>query len=257
MIRDLWEKQRPLLVAGLVSLLCGAILSIVSLFDPTQVLGLNRWIKPIKFFTSITIFVWTIAVYLNFLKNYEKTGPLISWTMIGVFLIEMVIIVMQAARGTTSHFNIATPRDGMLFSIMGLAIVINTLLVGHLLFLYLTAVIDLPKTILWGMRLGLIVFLLGSIEGGYMSAQLGHTVGLADGGRGLPFVNWSTEGGDLRIAHFFGLHAIQAIPICAYFLERFKVRSATTLIFLFAFAYFAFFTFVFIQALNAQPFLRF
>lgn len=257
MINEIWEKQKPLMLAGLISFICFLILAVVMMFDSTQVLGINRWIKPIKFFTSITIFVWTIAVYLNYLKDYEKWSRRISWAMIVIFTVEMLIITGQAARGTTSHFNIANPLDSILFGIMGLAIVANTLLVGYLTYLYFTAKTELPKTILWGMRLGLIIFLLGSIEGGYMSAQVGHTVGAADGGKGLPLVNWSTEGGDLRIAHFFGMHALQAIPVFAYILERFKVNFSNALTFLFAVIYFGFFSFVFIQALNGQPLLRF
>lgn len=254
MINELWEKQKPLLLAGLISLICSVILAVVMQFDSTEVLGINRWIKPIKFFTSIAFFVWTIAVFLNYLKGYEKTSSRISWSIIVILAVEMFIIVLQAARGTTSHFNMATLFDGILFSVMGLAIVTNTLLVGYLTYLYFAAEIELPKTILWGIRLGLIVFLLGSIEGGYMSAQVGHSVGVADGGKGLPFVNWSTIGGDLRVAHFFGLHAIQAIPLAAFLLERLKINFSTALTFLFAIIYFGFFTFVFVQALNGQPF---
>lgn len=257
MINELWKKQKPLMMAGLVSLICFLILAVVMIFDSTQVLGINRWIKPIKFFTSITIFVWTVAVYLNFLKGDERKSWRISWAMIMIFAVEMVIITGQAARGTTSHFNIVNPLDNILFAIMGLAILANTLLIGYLTFLYFTTEIGLPKTILWGMRLGLIIFLLGSIEGGYMSAQFGHSVGVADGGKGLPFVNWSTEGGDLRIAHFFGLHAIQAIPLFALILERLKITASAALTFLFAIMYFSFFSFLFIQALNGQPLLRF
>ena len=48
----------------------------------------------------------------------------------------------------------------------------------------------------------------------------GHTVPAPDGGPGLPFVNWSTTGGDLRIVHFFGMHAMQALPILGFLLDR-------------------------------------
>ena len=255
MIRELFENQRPLMIAGVVSFACFAILAIVSIFDATEVLGINRWIKPMKFFVSISIFVWTAAVYLYFLKGCEKQARFISWSMIAIFLIEMIIITGQAARGTTSHFNVKTPLDGMLFSIMGLAITLNTLLAAYLLYLYFKAEIDLPRSIVWGMRLGIVVFLASCIEGGYMSSQLGHAVGVADGGKGLPGVNWSTEAGDLRVAHFVGMHAFQAVPFFAYTMEKYRVKSALLWTFVFAIIYFAAFTFVFAQALLGRPFL--
>lgn len=257
MIRELFERQRPLMIAGAVSLACFLILAVVSLFDSTEVLGINRWIKPMKFFVSITIFVWTVAVYLNFLKDRAKAGRVISWGMIFIFLLEMIIIVGQATRGTTSHFNIKTALDGTLFSIMGLAIVLNTLLAAYLLYLYFKTEIDQPGAIVWGMRLGLILFLAASFEGGYMSQHLAHTVGAADGGAGLPVVNWSTKSGDLRVAHFFGMHAFQAVPFFAYTLERYRVRASRLWTFGFAAVYLAIFTFVFVQALLGKPLLSF
>lgn len=253
MIKELFKNQKPLMIAGAISLLCFVILAIIALFDSTQILGINRWIKPMKFFISIAIFVWTTAIYLNFLRGFEKSARLISWGMIAIFFVEMFIVILQALRGTTSHFNVKTPFDGMLFGIMGLAIALNTFLVAYLLYLYFKAEIDLPKSIVWGMRLGLILFLASSFEGGYMSAQLGHSVGVKDGGAGLPLVNWSTKGGDLRVAHFIGMHAFQAVPFFAYTLEKYNVKSATLWTFIFALVYFAIFTGVFVQALFGKP----
>lgn len=255
MIRKLYKNQKPLMIAGAASLVCFVILAIIAAFDPTQILGINRWIKPMKFFISITIFVWTVALYLNFLKGYKKSERFIWWGMIFVFLVEMIIVVMQSARGTTSHFNTKTALDGMLFAIMGLAIAFNTLLAAYLLYLYFKAKIDLPKAIVWGMRFGLILFLASSFEGAYMSAQLGHSVGVADGGAGLPLVNWSTQGGDLRVAHFIGMHAFQAIPFFAYTLEKYQIKSSLAWTCLFALVYFLVFTTIFIQALHGKPLL--
>jgi hypothetical protein len=69
-------------------------------------------------------------------------------------------------------------------------------------------------------RYSIVIFLVGNAIGGYMLARGSHTVGAADGGPGLPFVNWSVIAGDLRIAHFIAIHAIQIVPLFAYILAQ-------------------------------------
>lgn len=214
-LSDLWHTQRPLVLSGAGFLVLFLVLAIVSLFDSTQILAVNRWVKPTKFAISISIFLWTIAVYLYYLPGHEKASGIIAWGVIACMVGEIMLITMQALRGTTSHFNFSTAFGGLVFSVMGVMIAASSLLIGYLTVLYFRTDFELPTAIVWGMRLGLIVFLLASIEGGYMASQIGHTVGAADGGAGLPFVNWSVTAGDLRIAHFLGLHALQVIPIAA------------------------------------------
>lgn len=255
MIRELFEKQRPLMAAGLVSFGLAGLTLVLMFADDTQILGINRWIKPMKFFSSIAIFLWTMAVYFRYLPGRELLLKKLSWAMIAIFAIEMLVIAGQPLRGETSHFNIATPLNGALFAAMGIAILILTLIVAYIAYLFVRSDIALPPAIAWGLRLGLVVMLLGSVQGGYMSSQLGHAVGVADGGAGLPIVNWSTEGGDLRVAHFLGLHGLQAVPLFALIVERLKLDHPLALTVGFAAAYTAAFTVVFFQALMGRPLL--
>jgi hypothetical protein len=75
-------------------------------------------------------------------------------------------------------------------------------------------------------RAGLLLFLAGSISGGLMIANMGHTFGASDGEHGIPFTNWSTQAGDMRVAHFFTLHGLQLIPLFAFLIPLSKKKKA-------------------------------
>ncbi len=217
---ELYARDPVLAITGWIH--AGLFLILVALvpFDDRTILGLNPWIKPIKFAMSITIYVWTIGWLLGYLSGPRLLVESVRWGVAGTMLMEMVWLIVQAARGTTSHFNTTTPLDAALFGVMGMLIAVNTLLVGALLIAFWTQPTGLPPLLLWGIRLGLLGFLLGSAVGPQMIANMAHTVGAPDGGPGLPFVNWSTVAGDLRVAHFLGLHALQVFPLVAAALLR-------------------------------------
>lgn len=259
-LQNLWQTQKSLMLAGLIFFAVTGVLAILWQIDSTQILGVNRWIKPIKFSVSAAIFLFTVAVYLCYLQGFEVIKTTIGWGTIIAMAGEVFLITMQAARNTTSHFNTANPFDSTVFSAMALMIFANTLIIAALAFLYFQADSNLPATIIWGFRLGAIVFILGSIEGGFMASHGSHTVGAADGGRGLPFVNWSVSDGDLRVAHFVGLHALQAIPLAALIFqilrERLPFPSPPVLTIGFAVFYFSAFSLVFAQALLQKPLIK-
>jgi hypothetical protein len=100
----------------------------------------------------------------------------------------------------------------------------------------------------WGIRLGLLFFIIFSLEGGVMVGLLKHTVGSVDGGPGLPVVNWSNEYGDLRIAHFLGIHSLQLLPLFGNYISKTKDQTI-----LFSVIYFVLCAALFLQAINGIP----
>lgn len=248
--------DRPLVIAGAVSLVLALLLLGLSVVDPVQILGISRWLKPAKFLLSFVPFFWTLAVLVPPL-GARPLAAAVRWGTIGMMAIEIAAIAGQSARGTTSHFNEATPFDTAVFQAMGLAIVVNTLLIAALLAWYLWRPPAWDRAVVLGIRLGLLVFLLGSAEGVMMIGQMSHSVGVADGGPGLPLVNWSTVGGDLRVAHFLGLHAMQLLPLAAvavtWLLPRGSARMRLALVAGFAALYLAVMVAVFAQAMAGRP----
>jgi len=194
---------------------------LLSISDQRLILGINPWIKPMKFLISITIFVWSIAWFMPETEPDPIRRALVRWTIAGAMLIEIVLIAMQAARGTTSHFNAETAFDLAVFNIMGAAITVSSIAV--VLFLWILRR-DTPTSragYLWGIRAGVSLFILASMLPGFMMvANNAHSIAGPDGGAGLPFVNWSVEFGDLRTAHFFGMHALQALPLFGFLLDK-------------------------------------
>jgi hypothetical protein len=121
-----------------------------------------------------------------------------------------------------------TPADNALYGVMGLTVTViylATLVIGVLL----VATPSGDRAADWGVRCGVAVSLLGMSVGVLMVAKGGHAVGVPDGGPGLPLVGWSTTGGDLRVAHFAGMHALQLLPLAAGVLAARRVAAGTAL----------------------------
>ncbi|HEY6424281.1 MAG TPA: hypothetical protein VIY28_13730 [Pseudonocardiaceae bacterium] len=228
-----WHRPLMILAAAMAGLV---VVGIAGMFADSRVLtGLPIWDKPTKFALSVLIYSITWAWLIAQLGRARRA----AWwagTASAVFLgIEMVIIVGQVVRGTTSHFNVSTPFNATLWYVMAgsIALVwVATLLVSLILFRNLGP--DRARNL--AVRAGTIVAVIGMALGYLMTIPtadqithggsiLGaHTVGLPDGGPGLPILGWSTAGGDLRIPHFVGMHALQLIPLLAIALELLRRR---------------------------------
>ena len=227
-------------------------------FDSRTVTGINPWIKPMKFAVSVAVFLFTMAWLLEHVRRYRRTVRVVSWGIAVVFAVEQACIFLQAARGTTSHFNAGSPFDAAVFALMGIMIVVNTALVLVVLFLFFRRTEPIAPAYLWGIRLGLVIFIVAGLQGFMMTSQLAHTVGAPDGGPGLPFLSWSTRAGDLRVAHSLGLHALQVLPLVGFALSRregSERRHQVALTVAFAAVYAAAFVLLFWQAMMGRPLL--
>ncbi len=227
--------HRPLVVTAF-AMIALVLVSLAGLaFDDRVLMGVPIWTKPLKFSISIVIYTATLAWLVSLLQGRGRriAGGLGTVVSVAMF-VEMAVIVGQVARGRTSHFNVATPLDSWLWRVMAVTIVIVWLATLWLAVLLLIQRIGDRPTAL-AIRYGILIALAGLATGFLMTtptaAQLtalqsgqkvpvigAHSVGVLDGGPGLPLVNWNTEGGDLRVAHFAGMHALQALPLLALLL---------------------------------------
>jgi hypothetical protein len=250
-IQELKTRNETLFYFGLACFLVAIVCLVLARFSQTQAVGTNAWYKPFKFLLSTAIFVWSMAWYTHYLNNATSVFWY-SWGLILLFGFEDIYIILQAASGQQSHFNISTPFYASLWSLMAataVGISLWTAVIGIQFFT--NDFPELPKAYLWGIRLGLIIFVIFSMQGLTMGARMAHSVGGPDGSSGLPVVNWSKKYGDLRIAHFMGMHALQVLPLLAFYLIR-NVKGILLIGLVYAFIV----CFVFIQALQGKALIK-
>lgn len=213
-------RRNPLLASiGWLHLAALIVTIVLAAFDDRQVMGVNTWVKPVKFMFSLTIYIWSIAWLGAYIDRPRWRMKTISVVIAIIIIIESACILIQAGRGTTSHYNITTDFDAAIFQTMGAMIGIDMLLGVFILMMFAKPSVTLKPMYLWGIRLGLATFLVGGWIGGVMIGNNAHTIGAPDGGPGLPVLNWSTVAGDLRIAHGLALHALQAFPFVAFLIS--------------------------------------
>lgn len=219
-LAELYWRNPLLALAGWlhIVLLLGTVAGFLT--DDRLVTGVNTWLKPMKFMLSIAIFLWTIAWFSKYIRRPRWLLTAVSVILCVTMLVESACILLQAARGTTSHYNIATDFDAAVFQTMGIMIGIDMIMVFIILLMLGKPSVRLHPAYLWAVRAGVVIFLAGGAIGGVMLGNGAHTFGAPDGGPGLPLLNWSRTAGDLRIAHGLALHALQVLPLIGYGISR-------------------------------------
>ncbi|MEU4251894.1 hypothetical protein AB0F15_31200 [Amycolatopsis sp. NPDC026612] len=273
-----WHRPSALAAATLaaVAALCVAAM----LLDQRTLAGAPIWAKPFKFAVSGALYFATWSWLVSLLPRFRRTASWLTNIPVVIFGAEYVLLVFQAARGRASHFNNATPQDAAIYQVMA------TMIIGlWVATLVLTVLVLFTKTrdraSFWAVRTGAVLSLAGislavlmtsptaqqlaqQRTGGRPSMVGAHTVGLEDGGPGLPILGWSTVAGDLRIPHFVGMHALQALPLLAMALTALAPRFPrlrddvvrTRLVLIGAAGYAGLTALVTWQALRAQSIVR-
>lgn len=242
-------RNAPLFYFGLICLVMAAVFLLLTNTSSVKFKGVSAWLKPFKFALSVMLYVWSMAWYCYYLPSSFNIS-VFNGVVIGLLGFEIVYIAIQAGRGQASHFNLSTPLYAGLYALMGLAaalVTVYTAYVGVLFFSNHFA--TLPLAYVWGIRLGMAIFVIFSFEGAIMGGRLAHTVGGPDGSTGIPLLKWSLTFGDLRVAHFIGMHALQVLPLLAYYCVK-----NTKAIIAIAAVYGLLALYTLVKALNGKPF---
>ena len=237
---SLWKTHRTLTAVSVALLAALPFLALGIVVDSRTIAGAPAWLKPAKFAASLGIYGLTLVWAFRFLPDWPRVRRAGGTITAVVALIEVGLITLQAGRGTTSHFNVGTPFDAAVFGTMGTAILIQWIAsIAIAVALWRQRFED--RALASALRTGMALAVAGAAIGGMMTrptpAQIAearathhmtvsgaHSIGGSDGGPGIPVTKWSSEHGDLRVAHFLGLHALQMLPLLALGLARMRPR---------------------------------
>lgn len=229
-LRELYTRDPRLFAVALGNAVLFVLFSIGTVVDPATVSATTggnvepRWLKPAKFAGSIALFTGTLGWLGVHLPVSDRLRRRVSWVVAGGSVVEIVLIAGQAARGAESHFNTTTPVDGAIYGLMGLAILATTAAVGWLAVRTLRGRFEVHPAFAAGIQLGLVTFVVGALEGGVMVGLATDTVVR---GPHIALLGW-TPTGDLRIAHFIGLHGWQLLPMVGYVAARWERQNRVT-----------------------------
>jgi hypothetical protein len=257
-----------------------AIVTVVSavglVVDHRMLVGAPIWAKPGKFAFSFGLYAVTWAWMLSLQRRHLRLGRALGTVAAVACAAEVGAVFLQTIRGHRSHFNVATPFDTAMWALMAASIVVLFVanVIGAVLVMRERHV-DRPA--LWALRLGTLVTLAGMAVAFLMTWGTpdqrahrpmkiigAHSVGVPDGGPGMPVTGWSTTGGDLRVPHFIGVHGLQVVPLFALVLgvlalrvPRLRVEAVRVrLVWTFAGLYGGLLVLTTWQALRGQPVTR-
>lgn len=219
----------PLMALAGVMAVCAVACLVGLLVDPRTILGAPAWAKPLKFSLSIGLYAATWAWLIAHLPRRRALARRLGTVVAAALLVEQALIVWAVATGTTSHFNVSDGLHVVVWGTMAVAITVMYLCTFATSLMLLALRLPTPALTV-AVRAGALIalggigvaFLMTGPTGAQIASPNGivgaHAVGVVDGGPGLAVLGWSTVGGDYRVAHFVGMHALQALPVAALLL---------------------------------------
>ena len=213
---ELHAREPRLAVYGALLLALLLPMAVAAGLDERMLRGANVWIKPMKFSLSIAVLALTTAWFAGHLPKRVRAGRAVDWivwllVLTGSF--ELGYITLQAGLASSSHYNLSDAFHIAMYALMGIAALVLTATQPLLAWqLYRHGDRSLPSAYRTAVLLGLVLtFLMGAGVGMLLSnIQPPH------GGAVVPLFGWSLQGGDLRPAHFVGIHAEQVLPLLAF-----------------------------------------
>ncbi|RTL39748.1 MAG: hypothetical protein EKK48_17910 [Candidatus Melainabacteria bacterium] len=243
-----WKSNRSLtaLIVFSVSVLIVSMFGLC--FDQRMVLGEHPWIKPVKFSASLAIFGVTLFWLGQFLTNHTHAFRRTCRAALSGSIAELSIIIIQVMRGAPNHFNMGSSFDNGMAWLAAISILPVAFSIVVVFFLLLREP-NLPAVLGCALRWGVLLSVIGCIPGFMMLAPVAMqhiivhqvstslhqtstglqqastnlhqaSISLQQTSSGIPFLGWSTVSGDLRVAHFVGIHALQFFPVLAFIVMK-------------------------------------
>jgi hypothetical protein len=268
--RTVKQASPALAWVGLALLGLSVISLVAAVFDPRLLQGVSVWHKPWKFQVSSALYLFTLALFLSYLPHFDKASVArryIVWVTLVTAVFEVAYITWQGSMGLPSHYNVSSKAYAMMYTLMGIAAALLTStsgILGYHIFKSKAALFAAPEAVRLAIGLGLLMTSVsGLVTGMVLGARTrsgGHWVGgTANDAFGLAVLNWSRDGGDLRVAHFFALHAMQIVPLFAVLLlaasPKLHANNAKYAVWLFSSVYGGLCVMTLLQALRGLPFI--
>ncbi|MFZ6680138.1 hypothetical protein [Undibacterium sp. Tian12W] len=207
---SLKDAQQVLLMYGLMMGVGMVVAWGWSHFDRRTFRGVGVWVKPLKFMSATALFAMTSAGLMQMAEVTPAALPWFYWIavlIVSTSTFEVAYISLQASLGQASHYNTSDALHAAMAALMGIMAVC------------LTASQVWLAWVIWAHRSGpavsltliaivtglMLTFVLATVSGFMLGARQPAP------GKGLPLVGWHVQG-DVRPAHFLGVHAQQFIP---------------------------------------------